>query len=80
MKDWQAGWLAGIEERPGVCPFLELPSGRPGVPLASSVDSPELTYFNHKSVFPMPGAARSCRPDVPANLDRLSLKLIKRWH
>lgn len=28
--------------------------------------APELIHFNQKTVFSIPDAARSCRPDVPA--------------
>ena len=44
--------------------FLEPPSGRPVGSLGFSLGGPELIHINHKTVFPMPAAARSCKPDV----------------
>lgn len=65
----------------GVTRSLSIPgatAGRPAGSLGSSADSPELIHFNQKAVFLMPCVARRCRPDGPAKLHRLSLRLMKR--
>lgn len=68
-----------MEQRGDQVSFLEPSSGKPVESLGFLLCSPEPIHVNHKTVFPMLAAVRSCKSDVPEKSDRFSWGL-KRWH
>lgn len=52
-----------MEQRGDQVSFLEPSSGKPVIQV--SLHSPEPIHVNHKNVFSMLAAVRSCKPDVP---------------